>query len=75
MDSYVRYRLSDGIILRAGVDNIFNITPDFVGNGQQQANTFPNIYDTLGAYFHFGINVFLLNFQCLRRDINKYYSV
>jgi len=57
-DLYLQYRVTDDIIIRAGVDNIFDNTPDFVGSGQQQANTFPNIYDVLGSYFHFGINIF-----------------
>ncbi|PHZ85565.1 TonB-dependent receptor domain-containing protein [Paremcibacter congregatus] len=57
-DSYLRYHISDNSILRAGVNNIFDTAPDFVGSDQQQANTFPNLYDTLGTYFHLGINIY-----------------
>ena len=57
-DLYTQYRMSENVTLRSGVDNIFNVTPDFVGNGQREANTFPNIYDVLGPYFHFGVNIF-----------------
>lgn len=57
-DLYLQYRLSGNVVIRSGVDNIFDITPDFIGSGQQQANTFPTIYDVLGSYYHFGVNVY-----------------
>ncbi len=57
-DIYLQYGVTENIIMRTGVDNIFNSIPDFVGSGQQQANTFPNIYDVLGPYFHFGVNFY-----------------
>jgi len=56
-DLYGQYFLGENVVVRAGVENIFNIRPDFVGAGQQQANSFPNIYDVLGPYFHLGINI------------------
>ncbi len=57
-DIYLQYGVTENIIMRTGVDNIFNSIPDFVGTGQQQANTFPNIYDVLGPFFHFGVNFY-----------------
>ncbi|WP_339863530.1 TonB-dependent receptor domain-containing protein [Paremcibacter congregatus] len=57
-DIYLQHHISDNSTLRTGVNNIFNSMPDFVGSGQQQANTFPNLYDTLGTYFQFGINIY-----------------
>ncbi len=57
-DLYAQYHMSENVIIRSGVDNIFNVKPNFIGTDQEQANTFPTIYDVLGPYFHFGINIF-----------------
>ncbi len=56
-DLYATYEVSEQISLRGGVDNLLNNMPEFIGSSQQQANTFPNVYDVLGPYFYMGLQL------------------
>ena len=44
--------LTDQFTLTAGVNNLFDTKPQLIGDNQQQANTYPAVYDVLGRdYF------------------------
>lgn len=43
--------LTDNFSLAAGVNNIFNKKPQLIGDNQEQANTYPSVYDVLGRDF------------------------
>lgn len=44
--------VSDNLVLSIGVNNIFDKSPELIGDNQEQANTFPSTYDVLGRdYF------------------------
>ena len=46
------YDLTDNVSITAGVNNLFDRKPPILGTNQEQANTFPSSYDTLGRdYF------------------------
>ncbi|QNE32282.1 TonB-dependent receptor [Sphingomonas sp. NBWT7] len=44
--------VTDQFTLSAGVNNLFDIQPQLIGDNQEQANTYPGVYDPLGRdYF------------------------
>ena len=43
--------LTDAFSLAIGVNNLFDKTPQLIGDNQQQANTYPSTYDVLGRDF------------------------
>ena len=45
------FDITDQITLSGGVNNLLNKTPPIVGSNQEQANTFPSVYDVLGRDF------------------------
>lgn len=47
------YMISDTMSVRAGVDNVFDKTPPYY-TGNNDSNTDPYTYDTLGRYFYVG---------------------
>ncbi len=51
LDVTVGYNLTDNFNVRIGVRNIFDNKPPFVGDAQEQANTFPSTYNPLGRRF------------------------
>ena len=48
------YDMNDTIQLFGGARNILNNKPTFLGDSQQQANTFPETYDAIGTRFFIG---------------------
>jgi outer membrane receptor protein involved in Fe transport len=51
-DLALAFDVSDGLRLTMGVNNILDTRPQILGDNQEQANTYPNTYDTLGRdYF------------------------
>ncbi|WP_374765045.1 TonB-dependent receptor plug domain-containing protein [Yunchengibacter salinarum] len=48
-DLTARYDINEMFQLSGGVQNLFDNKPDFLGDAQQQANTFPETYDLFGT--------------------------
>jgi iron complex outermembrane receptor protein len=48
VDFTAAYEFTDSFRVNLGFRNIANVTPTFVGDAQQQANTFPELYDIIG---------------------------
>lgn len=42
---------NDYLTLTGGIDNLFGQDPEFIGDNQQQANTYPAVYDVYGRTF------------------------
>ena len=45
------YDINDNVSITAGINNLFDKKPPIVGTNQEQANTFPGVYDVLGRDF------------------------
>ena len=46
------YQVNDTLTLTGGIDNLFDERPPILGDNQEQANTFPALYDVFGrTYF------------------------
>ncbi len=59
-DLSFQYPIRDNIELRGGVNNLFDQDPPLssvVGAGAGNGNTYPQVYDALGRFFHAGITV------------------
>jgi outer membrane receptor protein involved in Fe transport len=50
-DATVGFEVSENLSLTAGVNNIFDKKPQLIGDNQEQANTYPSVYDVLGRDF------------------------
>lgn len=48
--------VTDNLSLSAGVNNVFNKIPQLIGDNQEQANTYPGVYDVLGRDFFVSVN-------------------
>jgi iron complex outermembrane receptor protein len=62
LDLTAAYTFGDKFVLRAGVENLFDKTPPFVGGsaadtGSNGGNTFPSAYDAIGRSFTLGAKV------------------
>ncbi len=57
IDISFNYDINDNYSMNAGVRNLFNNMPTSLGDNQQQANTYPNVYDLLGTYVFVGAKV------------------
>ena len=55
-DLTVSYSINDHFDFTAGVNNIADKKPPLVGDNQEQANTFPGVYDVLGRDFFISAN-------------------
>jgi outer membrane receptor protein involved in Fe transport len=60
-DATVQWKVRDGLLLRGGVNNIFDINPPF-GDANNlgvfdggNANTYPQLYDTMGRNMFVGV--------------------
>lgn len=52
IDLAFAFNITDQYTLTAGVNNLFDIKPTLIGSNQEQANTYPAVYDVLGRdYF------------------------
>ena len=51
VDLALTYAWSDNLRLNFGIKNMFDEEPTFLGDTQQQANTFPETYDLLGTRY------------------------
>jgi outer membrane receptor protein involved in Fe transport len=52
IDLSISYDLTDQFTFAAGVNNVFDIEPKQIGSNQEQANTYPSVYEVLGRdYF------------------------
>lgn len=51
VDISATYRVSDQLRLNFGIRNALDEEPTFLGDGQQQANTFPETYDLFGPRY------------------------
>jgi outer membrane receptor protein involved in Fe transport len=52
IDLSISYDLTDQFTFALGVNNIFDIEPKLIGSNQEQANTYPAVYEVLGRdYF------------------------
>lgn len=53
-------KVQEGIVLRMGVNNLFDKDPPAIGQGLLavfgNGNTYPGVYDVLGRSFFFGVN-------------------
>jgi outer membrane receptor protein involved in Fe transport len=60
-DATVQWKVKDGLLLRAGVNNLLDKEPPFGDEnnlgvyGQGNGNTFPQLYDTLGRNLFIGL--------------------
>ncbi len=50
------YDINDNVGLNLGINNLFNKQPPIVGTQQEQANTYPGVYDVLGRDFFVSAN-------------------
>lgn len=50
------YDINDNFGINMGINNLLNKTPPIVGTQQEQANTFPGVYDVLGRDFFVSAN-------------------
>jgi iron complex outermembrane recepter protein len=50
-DLSASWTASDNFTLNLGVNNLFNKLPTVIGSNQEQANTYPGVYDVLGRDF------------------------
>jgi outer membrane receptor protein involved in Fe transport len=50
-DLTLAFNASDNFTLNVGVNNIFDVQPPILGFNQEQANTYPGVYDVLGRDF------------------------
>lgn len=50
-DLTMAYEVTKNLTLTAGVSNIGGRTPQLIGDNQEQANTYPGVYDVLGRDF------------------------
>ena len=55
-DLSISYTINDHFDFTAGVNNIADRKPPLVGDNQEQANTFPGVYDVLGRDFFVSAN-------------------
>lgn len=51
IDLAVSFDVSDNLTLNMGVNNLFDTQPPIIGSNQEQANTYPGVYDVLGRDF------------------------
>ncbi|SDD43845.1 TonB-dependent Receptor Plug Domain [Kordiimonas lacus] len=51
------YDVNENLQMYGGARNIFNNKPTFVGDSQEQANTFPETYDAIGTRLFLGARV------------------
>ncbi|MBX3561054.1 MAG: TonB-dependent receptor [Sphingomonas sp.] len=45
------FNVNDNLTLNLGVNNLFDKSPPIIGNNQEQANTYPGVYDVIGRDF------------------------
>ncbi|MBX3560485.1 MAG: TonB-dependent receptor [Sphingomonas sp.] len=45
------FNVNDNLTLNLGVNNLFDKTPPIIGDNQEQANTYPGVYDVIGRDF------------------------
>lgn len=50
-DLTIGFNASDNFTMNIGVNNIFDKQPPVIGSNQEQANTYPGVYDVLGRDF------------------------
>jgi outer membrane receptor protein involved in Fe transport len=55
-DLTLSYDITESFGLTAGVNNLFNKKPQLLGDNQEQANTYPSVYDTLGRDYFISAN-------------------
>lgn len=51
VDVSASYVFSDALKVNAGIKNLFDEEPQALGDSQQQANTFPELYDVMGPRY------------------------
>ncbi len=51
IDLAVAFNVSDNLTLNMGVNNVFDTQPPVIGSNQEQANTYPGVFDVLGRDF------------------------
>ena len=49
--------VSDNLTISAGINNLFDKKPQLIGDNQEQANTYPSVYDVLGRDFFVSANL------------------
>lgn len=50
-DLALAFDVSDNFTLNMGINNLFDTQPPIIGSNQEQANTYPGVYDVLGRDF------------------------
>ncbi|WP_123321798.1 TonB-dependent receptor domain-containing protein [Tsuneonella troitsensis] len=56
-DLTVGFNAADNFTLNLGVNNIFDKQPPIIGSNQEQANTYPGVYDVLGRDFFVSVQL------------------
>jgi outer membrane receptor protein involved in Fe transport len=56
-DLSAAFDVTENLSLAAGVNNLFDKTPQIIGDNQEQANTYPSTYDVLGRDFFVSANL------------------
>mgnify|MGYP001806421341 CR=1 FL=1 len=56
-DLTVGFNAADNFTLNLGVNNIFDKQPPVIGSNQEQANTYPGVYDVLGRDFFVSVQL------------------
>ncbi|MCB2065710.1 MAG: TonB-dependent receptor [Erythrobacter sp.] len=57
IDLTLSYDIGETVTLTAGVNNLFDTTPELIGDNQEQANTYPSVYDVIGRDFFASVRV------------------
>jgi iron complex outermembrane recepter protein len=56
VDFSASFDVNDRVSFFGGINNAFDNKPTFLGDGQQQSNTFPSTYDAVGRRYFLGAN-------------------
>jgi iron complex outermembrane recepter protein len=51
------FNVNDNLTLNMGVNNLFDKEPPILGDNQEQANTYPNVYDVIGRDYFISANL------------------
>lgn len=55
-DLSISYDVTDNFTFAVGVNNMFDKKPQLIGDNQEQANTYPGVYDVLGRDYFVSAN-------------------
>ena len=57
IDLSLGFDITEQFSLSMGVNNLFDKQPQLIGDNQEQANTYPGVYDVLGRDYFVSVNL------------------